>query len=254
MSYLNTKPLIYGLSRHPVEAEIELIVDYPAHIARMLIEGQIDVGLVPVAIIPELEESHIITDYCIGCNGAVDSVAIFSEQPMESISTIILDYQSRTSVLLSRVLMQEYWKKEVDWKDAKGEEYRQQIKDDVAGVVIGDRALEQKKISTYMYDLGLAWKNHTGLPFVFAAWISNKTLPASFIKAFNEANRMGLDNLEEVVALEDHDHVALRKYYTENISYQLNAEKKKGLAHFLSKIKLLKSNKTALSSELPAKK
>jgi len=78
VSYLNTKPLIYGLSRHPVAAEIELIVDYPAHIARMLMQGQIDVGLVPVAIIPELEESHIITDYCIGCNGAVDSVSLFS--------------------------------------------------------------------------------------------------------------------------------------------------------------------------------
>jgi len=156
--------------------------------------------------------------------------------------------------MLSRVLMNEYWKKQVEWKDAQGEEYRQQIKDDVAGVVIGDRALEQKKISTYMYDLGLAWKNHTGLPFVFAAWISNKPLPESFVKAFNEANRMGLENLEEVVAMENYDHAALRKYYTENISYQLNAEKKKGLAHFLSKIQQLNTTSGAMYSQVSREK
>ena len=239
VSYLNTKPLIYGLSRHPVKDEIDLIVDYPAHIAGMLLRGQIDVGLVPVAIIPELKESYIITDYCIGSDGPVDSVAIFSEQPLESINTIILDYQSRTSVMLSRVLMQEYWKKQVTWKDAQGEEFLQQIKDDVAGVVIGDRALKQKTISKYMYDLGLAWKNQTGLPFVFAAWISNKELPEDFLTAFNEANQMGFNNLEEVVSMENYDHSALGKYYTENISYELNAEKRKGLELFLAKMQLL---------------
>lgn len=236
VSYLNTKPLIYGLSRHPIQQEIELVVDYPSHIASMLQNNQIDVGLVPVAIIPKLKEAHIITDHCIGCIGAVDSVAIFAEQPLDKIHTVLLDYQSRTSVMLTRILMQEYWKHTVSWQDTNGEDYLHQIRDGVAGVVIGDRALEQKKHSAFMYDLGAAWKAHTGLPFVFAAWVANKALPASFINAFSEANATGLQHLDAVVAQEAYDHAALMHYYTNNISYQLDDEKRKGLSLFLEKL------------------
>ena len=58
--------------------EIELYEAYPAMVAQMLLEGSADLGLVPVAIIPTLKEYHIITDYCIGCDGAVGSVCLFS--------------------------------------------------------------------------------------------------------------------------------------------------------------------------------
>ena len=248
VSYLNTKPLIYGLSQHPMQQEIELMVDYPSHIASMLLNNQIDVGLVPVAIIPKLQEAHIITDYCIGCNGAVDSVAIFSEQPLEQIHTILLDYQSRTSVMLTRILMQEYWKQSVTWQDTSGEAYLHQIKEGVAGVVIGDRAFEQKKHSAFKYDLGAAWKAHTGLPFVFAAWVANKSLPASFIQSFNEANAIGLNNLEAVVAQESYNHEALMHYYTQNISYNLDDAKRKGLSLFLEKLALLNTTSGLPSS------
>ena len=247
VSYLNTKPLLYGLQHESIREKIDISLDYPSQIAAKLLDDKIDVGLVPVAIIPKLKEYHIISDYCIGCNGPVGSVAIFSEKPLNQLTSVILDYQSRTSVMLSRVLMQEYWKKQVTWKDAQGEEFLQQIKDDVAGVVIGDRALKQKTISKYMYDLGLAWKNQTGLPFVFAAWISNKELPEDFLTAFNEANQMGFNNLEEVVSMENYDHSALGKYYTENISYELNAEKRKGLELFLAKMQLLNTTSGILT-------
>ncbi len=234
VSYLNTKPLIYGLEQAPIRDEIELVVDYPAHIAAMLGDGRIDIGLVPVAIIPELPESHIVTDYCIGCDGAVDSVAIFSEVPMDEIRTVLLDYQSRTSVMLARLLLRDFWKKDVVFADTMGEEFRHQIRGDVAGVVIGDRALRQKKESKYMYDLGQAWKDHTGLPFVFAAWISNKPIPGSFITLFNQANASGLQQLDVIIARETDPPANLMEYYTRYISYELTAEKRKGLSRFLS--------------------
>jgi chorismate dehydratase len=230
-----------------VKDSIELVVDYPSHIANGLINDDIDIGLVPVAIIPELPESHILTDYCIGCDGPVDSVAIFSELPLEQVNTVMLDYQSRTSVMLTRILMQDYWKKQVRWINTKGEAYRQAIRGDVAGMVIGDRALAQKKVSTYMYDLGAAWKAHTGLPFVFAAWVSNKELSPEFISQFNEANAIGLQQLDAVVEMENYDHGALRKYYTENISYLLTTEKRKGLASFLLMMKAFNTINAPLS-------
>lgn len=217
---------------------IHLTEEYPAKLAEQLINNQIDVGLIPVAMIPRLKESYIIGDYCIGTEGEVASVALFSEVPMEQIKTVILDYQSRTSVNLARVLLKEYWKKEVVFEEATPD-FREKIKGTTAAVVIGDRALEQISMSAHMYDLGAAWKAHTGLPFVFAAWVANKPLDEAFIDAFNKANAYGVSHIDEVLAGLNYPVYDLKKYYTENLSYPLTDEKRKGLALFLEKLKQL---------------
>jgi chorismate dehydratase len=233
VSYNNTKPLLYGIKQHPVLDKIELVEDYPAKIAQMLIEGKVDIGLIPVAATLKMKQYYLETNYCIGSVGAVASVCIFSEVPMEEVEKVLLDYQSRTSVNLARVLLRDYWKKEVELADAKGEEYRYGIKGTTAGVVIGDRALEQRLISPYIYDLGQAWMDHTGLPFVFAGWIANKQLPKDFIAQFNEANALGLQQIDKVVAQNPFAAFDLKTYYTKCISYQLTEEKRKGLELFL---------------------
>ncbi|MES2005956.1 MAG: menaquinone biosynthesis protein [Bacteroidota bacterium] len=240
VSYLNTRPLLYGLKRSGLMDRIELIEEYPARIAAMLLNDEIDVGLVPVAIIPQLKESHIITDYCIGAEGEVASVALFSEVPIGQVEKVLLDYQSRTSVNLARVLLKEYWQLNPVLENAK-EDFRNSLTGTTAGIVIGDRALEQRKISAYTYDLGSAWKAHTGLPFVFAAWVANKALGVDFEDAFNRANGYGISHIGEVVAENPYNTYDLTKYYTENISYRLTDEKRKGLALFLSKLESLGS-------------
>lgn len=237
VSYLNTKPLLYGISRLPVKDRIELITDYPANIAARLLDGSIDVGLVPVAIIPRLTEYHIITDFCIGAEGPVVSVALFSETPIENIKKVLLDYQSRTSVNLARVLLKYYWKKELAFLDAS-EGYQDQIKGDTAGVVIGDRAFTQRLKSPYIYDLAEAWQAFTGLPFVFAAWVANKVLPEDFIAEFNQANAYGLCRLDEVIRENPYDKYDLYTYYTKNINYALSSTKKLGLEKFLDYLKM----------------
>ena len=236
MSYLNTKPLLFGIKNHPLINEIELVEDFPSAIGQMLIDGEIDIGLVPVAIIPQLKEWHFAGDYCIGCNGAVASVGIFSEVPMELIQKVFLDYQSRTSALLAQILFKEYWKKDVEYIITSSDAYRKKIGGNTAALVIGDRALEQKNISVYSYDLGEAWKVHTGLPFVFAAWISNKKLSPAFIKQFNEANQYGLDHIIEVIEQNENAAFDLNAYFTKYISYHLDEEKKFGLTLFLQKL------------------
>ena len=232
VSYLNTKPMLYGIEHSPVRHWIDLSVDYPAEIARQLKAGEIDLGLIPVAILPELKEYFIDTDYCIGANGPVGSVAIYSDVPLEEVETILLDYQSRTSVALCRILLKHYWKLSPHMlRAAPG--YQSLIKGNIAGVVIGDRAFEQRKTSKYEFDLADAWKKMTGLPFVFAAWVSNKELPETFIDAFNRANERGLTQLDKVVAENPSPHYDLLHYYTRNISYKLDEEKRKGLQLFL---------------------
>lgn len=236
VSYLNTKPLIYGFEHGMMNDEAELVIDYPSKIASMLLENAIDVGLVPVAIIPEMKEYHIISDYCIGSVGEVVSVCLFSEVPMDKIEKVLLDYQSRTSVALLKILITEYWKIKVVFEDTSGD-YQSKISGTTAGLVIGDRALQQRKISPYIYDLGLEWKNFTGLPFVFAAWVSNKKLDEEFINEFNTTNAFGLNKIEEVVNENPFEVFDLHLYYNNFISFELDEDKKKGLELFLKKLK-----------------
>jgi chorismate dehydratase len=233
VSYLNTKPLIYGFEQGMMKDEIELIFDYPANIAAALLNDTIDIGLVPVAVIPDMKEYYIIGDHCIGSEGEVASVCLFSEVPLNEIETVLLDYQSRTSVKLAQVLLKEYWKIDPVIKNAT-HDFRTEIKGSTAAVVIGDRALEQRKISAYQYDLGLAWKEYTGLPFVFAAWISSKQMDSTFIKAFDESTAFGLRHIDKIVSANPYTVFNLKNYYTQFINYQLTPSKKEGLELFLT--------------------
>ncbi len=238
VSYLNTRPLLLGLEQSGLMPKIELVKAYPAKIAQDLIDGTIDMGLVPVAITPLLKEAHFVSKYCIGAEGPVASVCIFSQVPMEQIEKVYLDYQSRTSVQLARILLEQFWKKEVEFIKAE-EGYISQIGGTIAGVIIGDRALAARPKFAYVYDLAEAWIAHTGMPFVFATWIANKPIPAEFMEAFDMANAYGLKHVDEVIAgipLSEQVY-DLHKYYTENISYNLTAEKRKGLDLFLSLLK-----------------
>jgi chorismate dehydratase len=235
VNYLNTKPLIYGFEQGLMEQEIELTVDYPAKLAQMLLDDTIDTGLIPVAIIPKLKEHYITGKYCIGCNGEVASVCVFSEVPLNQVTHLLLDYQSRTSVALLKILLREHWHiSPVLLEAATG--YEAQITGTTAGLVIGDRAFKQRTRSKYIYDLGLAWKEMTGLPFVFAAWVANKKLDEQFTRSFNNTAGEGLQHLETIAALAALPDYSLYKYYTENISYELDAEKLKALNLFLQKI------------------
>lgn len=235
VSYLNTKPLLYGIERSPLMASIDLLVDYPANLARQLKEGSIDLALLPVAAIPSIPEARIISDYGIAADGDVVSVALFSQVPMEVIDEVILDYQSRTSVRLAQVLLSEFWEKDVRYIPASYD-FISKIEGTTAGVIIGDRALEQLPNFKYSYDLSAAWKQYTGLDFVFAAWVSNKELPQTFIGQFNAANAEGLKHLEEVIAANPFSAYDLHTYYTRNICYLLDENKREGLRRFLDLI------------------
>ena len=231
VSYLNTKPLIYGFEQGLMKDEVELLIDYPSKIASLLQTNQVDIGLVPVAIIPTLEEHHIISDYCIGCDGEVASVCLFSEVPLAEVSTILLDYQSRTSVALLKILIREHWKITPELQAAAAD-YEKNISGTTAGLVIGDRALVQRSKSKYIYDLGTAWKEMTGLPFVFAAWVSNKSLSPQFIRAFNDTISAGtrqIDVILQTVHLPEYD---LKKYYNSNINFRLDGPQKEALTLF----------------------
>ena len=143
VSYLNSKPFIYGLRNAQFNFAVEINEDIPSVCAEKLLNGKVDIGLVPVIILPLLNNPTIISEYCIGADGKVGSVLLLSEVPLSEIKTVLLDYQSKTSVMLTRVLANNYWKINPEWKET-GSDYINKIKGDTAGVVIGDRALALK--------------------------------------------------------------------------------------------------------------
>lgn len=236
VSYLNTKPLLYGIERHPVINAIHLTLEYPALIAQHLQDGTADMGLVPVAAMSLIPNARIVSNYGIAADGKVASVCIFSKVPMAQVARVYLDYQSRTSVRLARILLKHYWGKQVTLLPAP-ENFIDLIDGTTAGVVIGDRALVHQDEFPYVYDLAEHWKLFTGLPFVFAAWVANKELPESFLREFDAANAQGLEHIPEVIAATPYAPYDLKTYYEQNIHYILDAEKLKGLALFQQYLK-----------------
>ncbi|RME95839.1 MAG: ABC transporter substrate-binding protein [Bacteroidetes bacterium] len=235
VSYLNTKPMLYGLLQSPLADQLELSLDIPSECARKLRDGQVDLALSPVAIIPELRNWHLVSDYCIGAVGAVKTVSIFSEVPLREVQAVFLDHHSRSSVALTKVLMRDYWRQEVVFLPAQ-EGYIDQIQAGRAGVVIGDRTIGLEQRFPYVYDLSEAWYNFTGYPFVFAAWISTRELPPAFTEVFNEALAAGIAAIPQLKYLlpSPHPDFDVETYLTRYISYEFDALKRKGLAKFLA--------------------
>ena len=234
VSYLNTKPLLYGLLRSPLSDRLSMDLAIPSECARRLVEGEAEIGLVPVAVLPELDHYEIISDYCIGADGAVATVCVYGEVPLEEMTHVYLDYHSRTSVMLTRLLFEEYWQHEVTFLDGSAG-YIDRIGGTTGGLVIGDRTIGLDRRFPYVYDLGAAWKAHTGLPFVFAVWVSTRELPRSFVRRFNAALREGLDHLPQLQLLlpPPAPGFDLTHYYTHHIDYHLDERKRAAMELFL---------------------
>ncbi len=235
VSYLNTKPLLYGIFKSEVSRRIHLQLDIPSACARKLKTGEVDLGLVPVAVIPELATPRIVSDFCIGTVGEVRTVAIFSEKPIEQLRRIFLDYHSRTSVELTKLLLRDHWRLSPELTPAQPG-FESAIGGNTGGLVIGDRTIELAERFPFVYDLGSAWMQHTGLPFVFAAWVSNRALPDDFIQAFNQALQRGLDEIPQLMYLlpTPQPGFDLQTYFTRHISYELDEKKKIALRRFLN--------------------
>ncbi len=248
VSYLNTKPLLYGLLKSGLQKKLDLQLAIPARCASNLSTGKATLGLIPVAAIPEIPNAEIISDYCIGTIGAVKTVCIYSQVPIQELENLYLDYHSRTSVELTKILLREYWQMDLILLQAK-EGYISNIQGKTGGLVIGDRTIGLDKKFKFVYDLGEVWEAHTGLPFVFAAWVSTQPRTEKFLEEFNHALKVGLDAIPDLKYLlqTPHPEFDLDAYFNQYISYTLDASKRKALALFFQKMQQTKQMQLSLS-------
>ncbi len=231
VSYTNTKPFVYGLTHSGISGKINLSLDIPSMCAFKLINNQVDIGLVPVATLYQIPNYKIISNYCIGATGAVDSVFIFSDKPIDEVKTIRLDTQSRTSNDLAKVLLKNYWKISPDFIQSENVD---------AYIEIGDRTFGKKNQYKYVYDLSEEWSNFSGLPFVFAAWTTNKFISPDFIDEFNHSLKYGLDRRKEVIsALPPRADFDLDHYLMNQIDFSFDTQKEQALEKFLGLVRQL---------------
>jgi chorismate dehydratase len=237
VSYLNTLPFVYGITHSGLLGQAQLFLDVPSVCADKLIHGQADAGLVPVAAIPLIKNARIISDFCIGADGAVQTVLLVSRIPLDQIKHIHLDLESRTSVALAKVLAREYWNINPVWHALSAEVEADSIE---ASVLIGDKTFNLSDRFTYTYDLAAEWKAFTGLPFVFACWVVNRKISAKEEQELNDSFAYGLNHKEDAIAELTHlpiSKIKLLDYLNNSISFNLDDAKREALKLFLEKIK-----------------
>jgi chorismate dehydratase len=155
------------------------------------------------------------------------------------VQTVQLDPQSRTSNNLARVLMKDFWKVEPNLI-ANAADYAASTDPNTAFVQIGDRTFGKKSQFEFVYDLSEEWKKFTGLPFVFAAWIANKSIPQEFVDEFNESLKQGLDRRPELLTtISKRPDFDLEDYLMYKLDFDLTEDKKKALYLFLDYIRAL---------------
>ncbi len=234
VSYINTIPFIEGIrASKALIDKVELLIDYPSNCAELIKNKEVDGGLIPVGALSEIEGYQVFTNYCIGANGAVDTVALFSQKPINEIKTIYLDYQSRTSAKLVQILAKEFWKKEFNYlPTSKG--FESNIDDKSAILIIGDRVFEYEHLYKYKLDLAEEWKKQTQLPFTFAVWVANTKLKAveeELNKVFLESIRNIPNQYSNLLTISNEKFI---NYLTKKIDYTYDNDKKKAVQLFTS--------------------
>jgi cyclic dehypoxanthinyl futalosine synthase len=237
VGYLNARPLIEGLDREPASGRIVLECATPAEVARRVSEEEADVALMPVAAAASIGDLRLVRGCAIGARGAVRSVVIAGERPIDELDEIAVDLSSRTSVVLARLLLRARKGREPRLIGCSPREAIAAVSGTRGALVIGDPALDIEGRFPHVLDLGRAWFEHTGLPFVFAAWWGRPGAVSA------DEERMLLaakaDGLARCDAIADDYAVrsglavpSLRAYLRDAIRYELGDDERRGLERF----------------------
>ncbi len=235
VNYLNTKPLVQGLSEQLREGE--LVFDYPSRLADALAARELDAALVPSIELAEHPEWLIVSDACIGCVGPVLSVKLMFRTPPSEVRSLALDEGSRTSVVLAQILLSKLHGVHPELTLLPVGESPEQVCAD-ATLVIGDRAiLNDERQFVEVWDLGEQWCRWTGLPMVFAMWVARPQVETEELSlVLSKARDNGCSNLA-TIAKEQSAKMQLplelvEEYLCHHLHFHLGSKQLRGLELF----------------------
>jgi chorismate dehydratase len=235
VSYLNSKPLVEGLAELAPEAELTL--DYPSRLADDLGAGRLDVALIPSVEAFGDPEYEIVSDACVASRGPVLSVKVYFRRPPGLVRTLAADAGSRTSVALTRVMLEERFGVDPEIRPLPLEDSTEDT-DAHAVLLIGDRAIRPpRERFEAVWDLGEEWLNWTGLPFVFAMWVTRRGVDLKGVEeALSAARDHGLEHVADIAEREAAklglSRDAALGYLTRNLHFRLGSAEKSGLRLF----------------------
>ena len=243
VSYINTRPFMDGLGQVFQKNEARLHLMPPSACADFLAANNCQLALLPSGALPRFPKLSILPNYCIGADGPVESVFIFSQEPIHQLKNIVLDRHSNTSNGLARILVAHHWQQNIRFLETQEKNF-QQIEGDTGGVVIGDHAIRIRDRFRYAYDLAEIWKQMTGLPFAFAVWAYLPgTLNTQQKEKLNQAFRIGTAGHQETAekwAVPFDIPLDFAKHYLSNcIDYRFDAPKHHALKLYFKLLKRL---------------
>jgi chorismate dehydratase len=252
--YINCYPVYGAIDRNVVPLNAEIVTGVPSLLNKQMAEGNLDISVVSaVEYARDARKYLLLPDLAISCDGPVRSVLLLSKYPATDLGDkrVIISRSSMTSVALLNLLFREVWQARPDFvpgdaEVADVEHFAADSHD--ARLVIGDAALhaahgQASAAYPFVYDLGAEWKAWTGLPFVFAVWVAQRTLPASAALGAHatliNSRNWGLDNLDLLVAdaasktgIPD----AVCREYFRGLDYGLGLEYLAGLTDFFARL------------------
>jgi chorismate dehydratase len=236
VNFLNSKPLAWGFLKGHHADLFAPSYHPPALVARLLGQGNLDIGLIPSIEVQRIPNLRVLPDMCVAARHEVRSVLLVSRGPVEEIRRVALDQNSRTSATLVRILLRERYGLDPEYLHERPDPERMLGEADAA-LIIGDPALHVDRERYHIVDLAAEWHELTGLPFVFAVWAVRPEVEIPDLPFyFKSSLRYGLSSLDTLVresaAELNLDTSEVRSYLTENLSFFLRREEIEGLEEF----------------------
>ncbi len=236
VNFLNSKPLAWGFLKGHHADLFAPSYHPPSLVARLLAQGNLDIGLIPSIEVQRIPNLRVLPDMCVGAKQEVRSVVLVSRGPIEEVRRVALDQNSRTSSTLVRILMRERWGLDPEYLHERPDPERMLSEADAA-LIIGDPALRLDRDRYHVVDLAAEWNALTGLPFVFAVWAVRPEVEIPDLPFyFKSSLRYGLSSLDTLVresaAELGLDTSEVRAYLTENLHFFLRSEEIEGLEEF----------------------
>jgi chorismate dehydratase len=267
VEYLNTAPLVWGITEGPLVGKYDLSFTLPSQCAEALRCGDVDIAIIPAIEYQRIENIIALPGMAIAAKGEVRSILVVSKRPIEMAKRIALDASSRSSAALVKLLANEYWKIKPEYVEASPEP-SEMLKRADAALVIGDPALRvalkmealSGKVPSeeqccqgdpdelpvpgfetiFVYDIAHQWREMTGKPCVLAIWAGRRNVVTPEVVAdFQASKQYGLKRVREIAEAAsiklDLPPRALERYLVENIHFDLDREYLAGLKLYFEK-------------------
>lgn len=237
IEFLNSVPLGWGFLHGKDQGAFDVLFDVPSQCAVHLGDGSADVGLIPVIEYQRIAGLRILPGISIASRHEVKSVLFVSRVPIEQVEEVALDTSSRTSVVLLKILLAQFYGRPAVRFYPHAPDPRKMLERHGSALVIGNPALRVPQDGVHIYDLAHEWNRFTGLPFVFAFWAVRENVRLGAAReVFYRSRDEGLASIDRIADHYSHtlglEAEEVRDYILHNLNYELDADNLAGLEHF----------------------